>query len=123
MFARLFNLVAPRRITPFTEHGVNENPARIYSHIGPHTRFNGTRIFYVTLSGRDCSFLHIKSRIQYDLGRDYPHEAAAVIAALRAHLLESPVAERYLVVKTAHYAGVFTLAENEEVRTLVVEMR
>jgi hypothetical protein len=122
MLARLFNLFSTRRITPFTEQGTNEKPIRIYSHIGPHTKFNGTRIFYATLSGRDCSFLNIKSRIQHDLGKEHPQEAAEAITALRAHLLESPMYERYLVVKTAHYAGVFTLAENEDIRTLVVEM-
>jgi hypothetical protein len=119
MLARLFNLLTPRRITG---QGTNEKPARIYSHIGPHTKFNGTRIFYATLSGRDCSFLNIKSRIQNDLGKEHPQEAAEAITALRAHLLESPIDERYLVVKTAHYAGVFTFAENDDVRTLVVEM-
>lgn len=115
MFARLFR----RGPAP---SAVDEKPARIYRHVGPHAAFTGTRIFYATLAGANCSFVTIVAHIQHDLGTDYPKEAAAAIAALRAHLMESPIAERYLVVKTAHYAGVFTLAENDDARTLVVEL-
>jgi hypothetical protein len=101
---------------------VDDPPARIYRHVGPHNGFTGTRIFYATLAGSDCSFVRIKEIIQHDLGRDHPREAAAAIAALRTHLMESPIDERYLIVKTAHYAGVFTLAEHDDPRTLVVEL-
>lgn len=119
MFARLFRFgAAPRRVAP-----TDEPPARIYRHLGPHTAFTGTHIFYATLAGRDCSFVTIKAHIQHDLGREHPHEAAAAIAALRTHLLESPIDERYLIIKTPHYAGVFTLAENDDGRTLVVELQ
>lgn len=119
MLRRIFRLGGPRRVTPAA---IDDPPARIYRHTGPHTAFGGTRIFYVTLAGRDCSFMGIMAHIQADLGRDFPHEAASAIAALRTHLMESPISERFLVIKTAHYAGVFTLTENEDVRTLVVEL-
>ena len=115
MFARLFR----RGPAPSV---VDEKPARIYRHVGPHASFNGTRIFYVTLTGPACSFVTIATHIQHDLAPDYPKEAAAAIAAIRAHLLESPITERYLVIKTPHYAGVFTLAENDDMRTIVVEL-
>lgn len=118
MFARLFRR-DPTRVTP---SGLDEKPARIYRHTGPHTAFTGTRIFYATLTGHDCSFVTIAAHIQHDLRSDHPKEAAAAIAALRAHLMESPISERTLVIKTAHYAGVFTLAENDDPRTLVVEL-
>jgi hypothetical protein len=120
MLARLFRLGTARRVAP--NSAADDPPARIYRHIGPHTGFTGTRIFYVTLTGPDCSFVRIKEVIQHDLGRDHPREAAAAIAALRAHLMESPIDERFLVVKTAHYAGVFTLADHDDPRTLVVEL-
>lgn len=119
MFARLFRR-GPPRVAPSTSF--DEKPARIYRHTGSHTTFNGTRIFYVTLANQDCSFVKIKAHIQHDLGSDHPKEAATAIAALRAHLMESPINERTLVIKTAHYAGVFTLMANEDPRTLVVEL-
>lgn len=119
MLRRIFRFGGPHRVAPAA---IDELPARIYRHTGPHTTFGGTRIYYVTLAGRECSFIGIMTHIQTDLSRDHPHEAAAAIAALRAHLMESPISERFLVIKTAHYAGVFTLTENEDVRTLVVEL-